>query len=1477
MTEFESSADAPPTQRYVNRSALWTSIVGLLVLAGAGYGWYRYSLNRNAKTLYDYAEQCAEKKDYANAAAQFARYVQFRPDDAAARVRLAETYDLAFSKRGRVQRSIELYHEALGIASVKQNASIHSRLGELLLETHQFVAATDEADAILKRDAKNVQATNLRAKALYGQARQGSFKGKPADIGAGFEAAIAQDPGNRDTAVLLARIYRDEPQYLSESAHAQRAQQRAKSADEIVDKLVAAHPDQPEGHLARYQYRRQYHLPGAEDDLKEARRLGPENLDVLLASAEALRNDAMAATRSPATAGSGRVEDEYRSLQEAARTTYEKIVAVAADDYRGYLGLGETQWELGPQQAAIDTWQRGLDAAPAASTLFDMLLANGLMGMGRLDEAEKHLDRLAKDFEKRDAGQIPSERAIFVRKYQLLRANWLRGKNQPFKAMELAHAAATGTTVTPQEVGIALDAWSVLAETYMSLGRWAEAADACEKAVELAPKSPRYRVMAATAWMEANRPDRAVSDLRQALAFGDGADVRLALAAAVLRQTIAAPKASRDWPAVQAAVADVRLAHARQPMKEPWRLAFLEAELAQAQADSEGRPADGVHDAAAIYRAIKLDEKSQKALLPAIAMAFDRLDLHDDADRTVAAWEKLVAPPQARLLRARLAAGRKNYEAARQLVQSNVERLSPAERSSAQRFSIQLSLLERDAQKARTEIDALADFGPRDLEMLFTYAELAGEQKQPAEVERCRQKFIAIEGDGSRYGQYLQAGSLLAQASSATRTPSSDDPQLHAAREIIDRLTHQNPEWPAGLVLHARLLEAEGRGDEAMNAYGEAIRHGATNVGPYERLIDLLSRAGRNAEAEGYLDALRERSVASEGTDTLQAQLMARRGERDKALEIIRREAKQNPKNAAIQLSLGQMLMATNQSTEAVAAFQRAVDLAPDSLQAMRALALGFIETKQPEPARQLLAKLADRKEIPEVQKQLVIAEVDEILGDKKLALEHYRAACDVPPPDPATRLRMVEFLLRSSEKEDSAAGEKLLRAIVADSPNYSSARRLLAGLLSARGGEASWKEARDLLHESPGAMESSASTRRMDALLLLRRGGAVNRQQARQILNELVLRPDADMNDRLLLARLEDEAGRVEQARAQYVVVASRKEPPADQLLAYCDFLLRHGPAEEADVQIRRLEKLSADDPASLAARVRWLHARHRDGEIGPLVEAAAQRRQKAVGTGSAEKARQFMANGALYELCEQFPAAERWYRLLLEAQPESFEPLAIILAKQKRGSAAVTVCLDAAKHTPSPRAALAACTLRATNQIEEKDFQAADALVAAAKKEKPEPQFVAMLAAVRVLQDRVEEAIALYREALAAEPENVRTMNNLATLLGEQPAHAKEALEFIDRAIQSAGPQGWLLETKGEILLRQGRGEEALAMLQEAASSADPDPRMLLHLAQAYDLAGKPDRARKALEDARRQKLSEQILTPADRKLIKDLEEKL
>ena len=217
-------------------------------------------------------------------------------------------------------------------------------------------------------------------------------------MGASFETAVKQDPGNRDTALILARIYREEPQVSSRGnscrngwgakTKVQPCSRREQKADHVMDNLVAAHPDQPEVRLARYQYRLQYKIPGADDDLKEALRLGPENIDVLLASAGALLREAR-------DNASGATTAKVQSLREAARDKYQKVVTLAPDDFRGYLGLGDTQRDLGRSQEAIDAWKLGLRFAPASAATFDMSLASSLVNSGRFDEAEQPLDQLA--------------------------------------------------------------------------------------------------------------------------------------------------------------------------------------------------------------------------------------------------------------------------------------------------------------------------------------------------------------------------------------------------------------------------------------------------------------------------------------------------------------------------------------------------------------------------------------------------------------------------------------------------------------------------------------------------------------------------------------------------------------------------------------------------------------------------------------------------------------------------------------------------------------------------------------------------------------------------------------------------------------------------------------------------------------------------------------------------------------------------
>jgi Flp pilus assembly protein TadD len=117
---------------------------------------------------------------------------------------------------------------------------------------------------------------------------------------------------------------------------------------------------------------------------------------------------------------------------------------------------------------------------------------------------------------------------------------------------------------------------------------------------------------------------------------------------------------------------------------------------------------------------------------------------------------------------------------------------------------------------------------------------------------------------------------------------------------------------------------------------------------------------------------------------------------------------------------------------------------------------------------------------------------------------------------------------------------------------------------------------------------------------------------------------------------------------------------------------------------------------------------------------------------------------------------------------------------------------------------------------------------------------------------------------------------LNNLATLLAEQPDKRQEALRYIDRAIGIIGPQAGLLDTKGMVLVFEGKPDEAVPLLEEAAATPQADPRYQFHLAVAYDRAGETEKARAALAIARKGNLTSQLLTPLDRQMLGELEKK-
>jgi putative PEP-CTERM system TPR-repeat lipoprotein len=110
---------------------------------------------------------------------------------------------------------------------------------------------------------------------------------------------------------------------------------------------------------------------------------------------------------------------------------------------------------------------------------------------------------------------------------------------------------------------------------------------------------------------------------------------------------------------------------------------------------------------------------------------------------------------------------------------------------------------------------------------------------------------------------------------------------------------------------------------------------------------------------------------------------------------------------------------------------------------------------------------------------------------------------------------------------------------------------------------------------------------------------------------------------------------------------------------------------------------------------------------------------------------------------------------------------------------------------------------------------------------------------------QNDTQKAEEHYKAILIEQPDNVLALNNLAFLYSQN--NNPQALDFAKKAYDNAPESAAVLDTYGNILVKQGQAKEGLPILEKAASLAPKENDIQFHLAEAYSAN---DNNQKALE---------------------------
>lgn len=224
----------------------------------------------------------------------------------------------------------------------------------------------------------------------------------------------------------------------------------------------------------------------------------------------------------------------------------------------------------------------------------------------------------------------------------------------------------------------------------------------------------------------------------------------------------------------------------------------------------------------------------------------------------------------------------------------------------------------------------------------------------------------------------------------------------------------------------------------------------------------------------------------------------------------------------------------------------------------------------------------------------------------------------------------------------------------------------------------------------------------------------------------------------------------------------------------------------------------------------------------------------------------------------------AEAAFRRAAEIDPSRYAQWAVWLAKQQRADEAVELCLARAAEDRSARPAIAmAAVLTAARSPTASRNQAQQFIDQALKRHANDRELLFNVAAMRSMEGDDQAAIQLLRLSLKLAPHDAATLNNLAMLLCETPSGGKEALDCVERAAEAIGSQPELLDTKGWVLLRQRRPEQAEPIFHDILFRSPANPRYRFHLALSLQAQGKAAAAQDALAQAERDGLAAELLS--------------
>ena len=429
---------------------------------------------------------------------------------------LAHMYEEMVTAYGRSDLAVKATEEyRLAIEADPSSEFLTSALAELYVKTGRIADAVKEAQDIIKRDPKN-----LEAHRLLGRIYLRSLGDMPGGNGSDnilhlaidqYEQITKLDPQSVDDHLLLGRLYRLANELTKAEAELKTAIKIDPSSEEAVTTLAMLYTDEGDtAHAlkvlssipdsarsaklysalgAAYEQRKDY--KNAIDAYKHAIVLDRDNLDAIRGLAENELNDGQL---------------------DAALEQYKVIADSNPEDAQTYVRMAEIYRRQGKYDLALENLKRADSLVPDTMDV-PYSMAAVYQAQGRYDDAARILQDLLKKTEKSDAASSQADRnnrAIFIERLGMI---YREQQNYP---------AAVDTFRKMLMLGDdnARSGYQEIIDTYREAKDWPQATAVAKEAVEKMPNDRDLRMVLDAQLADMGDFDKAVADIRAMLKNG---------------------------------------------------------------------------------------------------------------------------------------------------------------------------------------------------------------------------------------------------------------------------------------------------------------------------------------------------------------------------------------------------------------------------------------------------------------------------------------------------------------------------------------------------------------------------------------------------------------------------------------------------------------------------------------------------------------------------------------------------------------------------------------------------------------------------------------------------------------------------------------------------------------------------------------------------------------------------------------------